>query len=159
MRPTALAFAAPATNPAPIPTREAAQAAAPAAPITVASADGDPATYRKLLGNLFGGAPAAPPVAPAAPPAADTTPVAAISPAAPLPKKVTARFHPAAHTASVKVDGLNPAAATKADGKPADAKHAAETKPAAKPAEKVPEAGKRTEAPNRNRVAASQPAN
>nr|WP_246775686.1 murein L,D-transpeptidase family protein [Methylobacterium aquaticum] len=159
VKPTALAFAAPATTPAPIPTREAAQAAAPAAPITVASADGDPAAYRKLLGNLFGGAPAAPPVAPAALPAADTTTLAAISPAAPLPKKVTARFHPAAHTASVKVDGLNPAAATKADGKPADAKHAAETKPAAKPAEKAPEAGKRTEAPNRNRVAASQPAN
>ncbi|MET7247652.1 murein L,D-transpeptidase family protein [Methylobacterium sp. EM32] len=170
---TALAFAAPATAPAPIPTREAA-AAAPAGPITVASADGDPASYRKLLGNLFGGAPAAPPVAPAALPSADTAPVAAISPAAPLPKKVTAtaRLHPApaAHAAATaKVDGLNPGAAKKAEGKPADAK-ATESKPAeAKPAAKAGEAktgetkpaetGKRTEGSNRNRVAASQSGN
>ncbi|MGX7706155.1 L,D-transpeptidase family protein [Methylobacterium sp. Gmos1] len=172
-KPTALAFAAPATNPAPIPTREAAAAAAPAAPITVASADGDPSAYRKLLGNLFGGAPAAPPVAPAALPSADTTPVAAISPAAPLPKKVTAtaRLHPApaAHAAATaKVDGLNPGAgkpaAPKAEAKPADAKPAAKAGEAktgegktgdVKPAD----AGKRTEAPNRNRVAASQTAN
>ncbi|NGM33269.1 murein L,D-transpeptidase [Methylobacterium sp. DB0501] len=167
VKPTALAFAAPATDPAPIPTREAAQAAAaPSAPITVASADGDPAAYRKLLGNLFGGAPAAPPAAPAALPAADTAPVAAISPAAPLPKKVIVhpRPAPAVHAAATaKVDGLNPAAAKKAEVKPAEVK-ASETKPAAKageakPAEKAPETGKRTEAPSRNRVAASQPAN
>ncbi len=59
--------------------------------------------------------------------------------------------------------GLNPATAKKAEAKPAEGKSAetkpAETKPAAKPAEKAPETGKRTEAPNRNRVAASQPAN
>ncbi|KMO38092.1 hypothetical protein VQ03_17990 [Methylobacterium tarhaniae] len=162
VKPTALAFAAPAANPAPIPTREAAAAsAAPAAPITVASADGDPAAYRKLLGNLFGGAPAAAPAAPAALPAADTAPVAAISPAAPLPKKVTARLHPApsAHAAAApKVDGLNPGASKKAEAKPAEVKPAAKAGEA-KPAEKAPETGKRTEAPNRNRVAASQPAN
>ncbi|TGD96346.1 hypothetical protein EU555_24190 [Methylobacterium nonmethylotrophicum] len=173
-KPTALAFAAPASNPAPIPTREAAAAAAaapasPAAPITVASADGDLSGYRKLLGNLFGGAPAAPPVAPAALPAADTTPVAAISPAVPLPKKVTARLHPtpAAHheATTAKVDGLNPAPAKKAEtkpaeGKPSEAKPAAKAGEAAKPGEgKTPETGKRTEGANRNRVAASQPAN
>ncbi|PIK71952.1 hypothetical protein CS379_16625, partial [Methylobacterium frigidaeris] len=103
---------------------------------------------------------------PAALPAADATPVVAISPAAPLPKKVTARLHPApaAHAATAaKVDGLNPGAAKKAEAKPTDAKPT-EAKPAAKagegkPAEKVPETGKRTEGPNRNRVAASQPAN
>ncbi len=155
-KPTALAFAAPATNPAPIPTREAAAAnAAPAAPITVASADGDTSSYRKLLGNLFGGAPAAPPAAPAALPAADTAPVAAISQAAPLPKKVTARLHPTTHaTATAKVDGLNPGTAKKADAKPAEVKPAE-----GKPAEKAPEAGKRTEGQARNRVATSQPAN
>ncbi|KMO42821.1 hypothetical protein VQ02_01890 [Methylobacterium variabile] len=169
-KPTALAFAAPATDPAPIPTREAAQAAAaPAAPITVASADGDASSYRKLLGNLFGGAPAAPPVAPAALPAADTTApaVAAISPAAPLPKKVTARLHPtpAAHPVAAaakvdapKTDATRPVSA-KVETKPAA--KAGDAKPAeAKPADgKAPEAGKRTELPNRPRVAASQPAN
>ncbi|WP_244748802.1 L,D-transpeptidase family protein [Methylobacterium indicum] len=175
VKPTALAFAAPATSPAPIPTREAAEAVAPAGPITVASADGDPAAYRKLLGNLFGGAPAAPPVAPAALPAADAAPVAAISPAAPLPKKVTARLHPApaAHPAAatakadmkadMKVDGLNPAGAKKPEAKATEGK-ATEVKPASKageskPAEKAPETGKRTEGHGRNRVAASQPAN
>lgn len=168
VKPTALAFAAPATNPAPIPTREAAETAAPAAPITVASADGDPSAYRKLLGNLFGGAPAAPPVAAVALPAADTTPVAAISPAAPLPKKLMGHPHPVAHaaTASVKVDakadakvdGLNPAAAKKAEAKPAEPKPAGKSGEA-KTGEKAPEAGKRTEAPHHNRVAASQPAN
>ncbi|OAS21025.1 L,D-transpeptidase family protein [Methylobacterium platani] len=168
VKPTALAFAAPATSPAPIPTREAAQAsAAPAAPITVASADGDPAVYRKLLGNLFGGAPAAPPVASAALPAADPAqvpaPVAAISPAAPLPKKVAAHLHPATHSAAAKVDGLNPGTAKKAEAKPSDGKPS-DGKPAAKageakPAEKAPETGKRTEGPHRNRVAVSQPAN
>ncbi|WP_245443050.1 L,D-transpeptidase family protein [Methylobacterium terrae] len=160
-KPTALAFAAPATSPAPIPTREAA-AAAPAAPITVASADGDPAAYRKLLGNLFGGAPAAPPASSAALPAADTAPVAAISPAAPLPKKTTAHLHPApsAHSAAgAKVDGVNPAAAKKAEGKPAEAKPAPRTGDAKTGDAKPAETGKRTEGPNRNRVAAAQPAN
>ncbi|WP_162501417.1 L,D-transpeptidase family protein, partial [Methylobacterium crusticola] len=68
-RPTALAFAAPAAAPAPIPTKEAAQALA--GPVTVASADDDASSYRKLLGNLFGGAPAAAPAPPAAAPAAE----------------------------------------------------------------------------------------
>ena len=175
VKPTALAFAAPATSPAPIPTREAAEAAAapsaPAGPITVASADGDPAAYRKLLGNLFGGAPAAPPVAPAAVPAAEATPVAAISPAAPLPRKVNAHLHtaPTAHPAAanakadVKVEGLNPAGAKKAEGKSTESKPAAKSGEVksgeAKPAEKASETGKRTEGHGRNRVAASQPGN
>ncbi|MFE1598424.1 L,D-transpeptidase family protein [Methylobacterium sp. ID0610] len=104
-KPTALAYATPAVTPAPIPTKEAAQSLAPqpAAPVTVASAEDDPAAYRKLLGNLFGNS--APPTAPAAlPPPAEPETVAS------APKKVAAHPHPAKAADPRKAaDGHKPA--------------------------------------------------
>ncbi|MBK3422048.1 hypothetical protein HPY25_08855 [Methylobacterium sp. IIF4SW-B5] len=73
--------------------------------------------------------------------------------------------HPAAANAKadVKVEGLNPAGAKKAEGKSTESKPAAKSGEVksgeAKPAEKASETGKRTEGHGRNRVAASQPGN
>ncbi|MGY2051330.1 L,D-transpeptidase family protein [Methylobacterium sp. JK268] len=130
VKPTALAFAAPAATPPAIPTREAAQALAPPpaapAPITVASADDDPSAYRKLLGNLFGTA-AAPPTAPAAlPPPPAPEPVVA-----PAPKPVAASVHkPAPHKAETpKATAHKPEAKVPETKAPAKQAEAAPAKP------------------------------
>ncbi len=147
-QPAALAFAAPAA----VPTREAAQAldsAPKPAPVVVASAEDDPAAYRKLLGTLFGGTPA--PTAPAALPPAAPEPEAA-----PAPKKVTARLHPPATAAAKPAEPGKPEArkseapaARASAGKPSEVKH-----PESKPAE-VP--AKRAAAPGGHRVAGVAP--
>ncbi|MBB3901861.1 L,D-transpeptidase family protein [Methylobacterium brachythecii] len=116
--------AGPAANgPTLLAAQEPAPEVRPAAParIAVADADGDPAAYQKLLGNLFGKSEAPAAAAPAAAPAPVAEEIAK-----PVPAKPSARMA-ARHAAQVKEVTETSATAKKAEPK----RHAA-AEPAAK---------------------------